>query len=269
AQFLPSRGGRFPRTREEILEVPGIGPYTAGAILSIAFDLPEPLVDGNVQRVFARYYGVKKEIQNTQVQKLFWKKAHEEVIKAKSPRVHNQAIMELGSLICKKGEPLCERCPISNACVAFEKGIQKKLPVSRPRKSPEALHWISIIPKKTLAGKQELFLLKQNKNTPWWDGLWDFPWIEKPLNLDWEKAPLLVEKRLKRKARITPLNHTRHSVTHHRIEIAPFIVDIKGKSPSFCTKTGERAPELWLTLEQISQMPLSALAKKIFRQLPM
>jgi A/G-specific adenine glycosylase len=99
AQYLFSLRGEFPRTREEILAVPGIGPYTAGAILSIAFDLPEALVDGNVQRVFARYFGFREPIQSSKAQKFFWAKADLWVKTAVSPRIHNQALMELGSLI--------------------------------------------------------------------------------------------------------------------------------------------------------------------------
>ena len=105
AQYLITKGGHIPKTRSEILEVPGIGPYTAGAILSIAFDLPEALVDGNVQRVFARYFGIKSPIQTSIAQKLFWEKASEWVKKARSPRGWNYFSSKKNSgtrsLLCK------------------------------------------------------------------------------------------------------------------------------------------------------------------------
>jgi len=262
AQYLHQCKGGFPKTREEILKVPGIGPYTAGAILSIAFDLPEPLVDGNVNRVFARYFGVREPIQDSKTQKFFWLKATEWVKRADSPRIHNQAVMELGSLICKKGTPLCHKCPISKGCVAFEKGLQQKLPITKPRKKTEELHWISLVFQKTTQRGTSRYFIKQNIKTDWWEGLWDFPILKKPLTLNWEDSQNLIERKLRKRVFTTPLNHTQHSVTHHKIKIAPFIIETNEKLP-----LGKRGQ--WLTQTEISKLPLSALAKKIFRQIPM
>lgn len=262
AQYIMAQGGYFPKTREEILKVPGIGPYTAGAILSIAFNLPEPLVDGNVNRVFARYFGVKDPIQKGTTQKLFWSKASELVKKSDSPRIHNQALMELGSLVCKKGTPLCERCPIAKTCAAFKNNLQLELPVSLPRKATQEVHWIGLVFVKKAPRGKDLFFVKQNIGTSWWDGLWDFPILEKPLNIDWDKATNLVNQKMGQKLKITPLNHAQHSVTHHRIQVAPFIVEKKVTKPM--GHSGR-----WLSVEEIGELPLSSLAKKIFRQLPL
>ena len=262
AQYLMAQGGHFPKTREDILKVPGIGPYTAGAILSIAFNLPEPLVDGNVNRVFARYFGVKDPIQKGTTQKLFWSKARDWVRAAESPRVHNQALMELGSLVCKKGNPLCERCPIAKNCVAFKENLQQELPVSIPRKATQEVHWIGLVFRKKASQGEDLFFIKQNIGTSWWDGLWDFPTIEKPLKIDWDKAANLVNQQMGKKVKVTALNHAQHSVTHHRIQVAPFIVEQQIKKP--LGYSGR-----WLSLEEIGDLPLSSLAKKIFRQLPL
>ncbi len=261
AQYLITKGGHIPKTRPEMLEVPGIGPYTAGAILSIAFDLPEALVDGNVQRVFARYFGIKSPIQTSVAQKLFWEKASEWVKKARSPRVHNQALMELGALICHKGMPLCDQCPISKNCVAFKKGLQKKLPVSKPRKQTLELHWVGIIFHQKKTQGPDLYFVKQNLNTPWWEGLWDFPSIEKPLSNSWETAPQLLHAKIGQELLLKPLNHVQHSVTHHNIRIAPFLINTKKELLGIKGK--------WLSLPAIAELPLSSLAKKIFRQLPL
>lgn len=262
AQYLHQCNGSFPKTREEILKVPGIGPYTAGAILSIAFDLPEPLVDGNVNRVFARYFGVSEPIQDSKTQKFFWEKADEWVKQADSPRIHNQAVMELGSLVCKKGTPLCHKCPISKSCVAYEKGLQQRLPITKPRKKTEELHWISLVFQKSSRRGAPRYFIRQNIKTDWWEGLWDFPTLKKPLTLNWEESQNLIERKLRKKVFIVPLNHTQHSVTHHKIKIAPFIVKTNEKLP--LGKAGR-----WLTQSEISKLPLSALAKKIFSQIPM
>lgn len=262
AQYLSQQGGQFPKNREDILKVPGIGPYTAGAILSIAFDLPEPLVDGNVNRVFARFFGVKETIQASKTQKFFWKMAEEWVRAAKSPKIHNQALMELGSLVCKKGTPLCHQCPLSTNCVANKKGLQLKLPVAKPRKETKEIHWVGLIFQKNSPQGIPLYFIKQNIATDWWEGLWDIPVIEKPKNLSWAKAEQLIERKFGRTCSPRPLNHAQHSVTHHKIHIAPFIVDTRKKIPF--GKMGR-----WVSLSEISEIPVSALAKKIFRQLPM
>ncbi len=259
AQHLKKRGGEFPRTREEILKVPGIGPYTAGAVLSIAFDLPEPLVDGNVNRVFARYFGIKDPIQSSKAQKFFWAQAAEWVQQAESPRIHNQALMELGSLICKKGVPLCHPCPLSKSCVAFKKDLQLKLPISIPRKETQELHWIGVLFHTKKKNGDTLYFVKQNIETDWWAGLWDFPMITKPLKLKWEKAPELLEQKWGRKLKQIPINHVQHSVTHHKIQVAPFLIE---SSKNLLGLSGR-----WLPLKEIEELPLSALAKKIFRQL--
>ncbi len=261
AQYLIKQEGKFPKTKIEMLEVPGIGPYTAGAILSIAFDLPVPLVDGNVQRVFARYFGIREAIQSSKAQKLFWQKAETWVAKAQSPRIHNQALMELGSLVCKKGTPLCEKCPLQSTCIAYKKNWQMELPLSKPRKPTQEVHWVSPIFCKRLKNGKTVYFIKQNINTAWWDGLWDFPSLNKPLDAQWTLASLLIREKFGEDIRISPLNHARHSVTHHRIQVAPFLVEGKSLDLSIEGK--------WLSLAQIETLPLSALAKKIFRQLPL
>jgi len=260
AQYLLSLRGEFPRTRDEILRVPGIGPYTAGAILSIAFDLPEALVDGNVQRVFARYFGFQESVQSSKAQKFFWSKAQTWVNTATSPRIHNQALMELGSLICKKGTPLCHQCPIKPSCVAFKKNLQQKLPIPKNRKPSQEVHWLAAVFHKTLRGK-DLYWLKQNIGTQWWDGLWEFPRVDKPLKQKWNDSVKFLEKTYGKDFHYIPLNHAQHSVTHHKIRVAPYLIHTS-KIPS-------PIDGKWLTPDQISQLPLSALAKKIFRQLPM
>ncbi|MCF8017984.1 MAG: A/G-specific adenine glycosylase [Vallitaleaceae bacterium] len=124
-------GGFFPRTYNEILGLPGIGPYTAGAIASIAYDIKMPAVDGNVLRVYSRLYGVEEDIGKSNT-----KQKIETMVSADLPedvRDYNQALMELGALICVPRNPKCDLCPVYIFCVAREKNIQNSLPIKTPK----------------------------------------------------------------------------------------------------------------------------------------
>eukprot|EP01038_Epipyxis_sp_PR26KG_P015567 gene15567-21020_t len=109
--------GVLPNTRDELLKIPGIGPYTAGAIASIAYNLREPLVDGNVIRVFSRLFAVKDEIQSVVMNKLMWSLA-DQLVDPDHPGEFNQALMELGATICKPTSPGCDVCPLQSTCHA-------------------------------------------------------------------------------------------------------------------------------------------------------
>ena len=244
AQYLVEKfDGEFPRTRAEIEEVPGIGPYTAGAILSIAFDLPEALVDGNVQRVFARYFGIQTEIEKKETQALFWKHAADWVKRAESPRVLNQALMELGAMICTKGSPRCDLCPLAKTCVALAQGLQDELPRRKARRKAVDLWWQGFVVEKS--GK---IFLRKNREGEWWTDLWDFPTIAVESAKAWEKPPTF---------RARPLATQKHTVTHHRIHVAPYHVPHGGGLP-LALEAGR-----WFSVEETRKLPLSSLARKV------
>lgn len=119
AQYVVEKyNGVMPGTKEELLTIPGIGPYTAGAISSIAFKQCEPVVDGNVLRVFSRLFALRDEIGGGKMEKLSWKLA-ETLVDPSAPSEFNQAIMELGALICSPTSPKCDVCPVRQACAAY------------------------------------------------------------------------------------------------------------------------------------------------------
>jgi A/G-specific adenine glycosylase len=124
--------GALPATVEELLTIPGIGRYTAGAISSIAFGRRAPIVDGNVARILARVTG-RDGLPAA------WKKAGELVARASDPRAFNQGLMELGALVCKPQNPECARCPISRHCVAFREDRIDSLPAPKPRSAAKVL----------------------------------------------------------------------------------------------------------------------------------
>lgn len=149
------------------MRVPGVGRYTAGAIVSIAYGKPVPLVDGNVERVFARLEGC--ELSGPALSREAWVWAAKNVDSAR-PGDWNQALMELGATVCRPREPLCGSCPLAPDCVAQLKGIQAELPRAGVRIEPKRLEreaWIY--------ERLSRFGLEQIPPGEWWEGMWRFP----------------------------------------------------------------------------------------------
>lgn len=248
--------GEFPRDRETLLETPGIGPYTAGAILSIAFGLKVPIVDGNVQRVFARYYAWKPAIETKASQNFFWEKASEWVAGSNDPRVLNQAIMELGATVCIKGKPRCEVCPLSKSCLAYRKGIQEKLPTRKPKREKIDLYWLAI----RYRHKDKLWLERVPKGE-WWEDLWDLPrevyGEQGVLNDQAQKLLDAFEEKARR------LGQKKHAVTHHRLHVTG--IEVKLDRPEALDPAeGQAVREgRWFPVSKVLDLPLSSLARKV------
>lgn len=129
-------GGIVPDTQEEITKLKGVGPYTAGAILSIAYNKPEPAVDGNVMRVLSRIFLIEDDISKVKTRKLFEEIVYN-IISQDNPSYFNQGLMELGALICSPTSPRCSECPVSHHCEALAQGKQLELPVKAKKKKPK------------------------------------------------------------------------------------------------------------------------------------
>ncbi len=124
--------GKFPSTYEDIIKLKGIGPYTAAAIASFAFNEKRAVVDGNVQRVISRYFGISTPVDNTEGKKLYHTLA-QSLIDEDSPGIYNQAIMDFGATICKPRNPLCEQCVEAKECEAYNNDFVHKLPVKEKK----------------------------------------------------------------------------------------------------------------------------------------
>jgi len=135
-QIMNLHGGVFPSTYEDILALPGVGPYTAGAIGSIAFGLCQPAVDGNVYRVASRFFGIREDVGIPRVQKEI-QKLVKDSIPADRPGDYNQALMELGATHCCPGTPACDLCPWNERCDACLEGDADVLPVHEKKKPPK------------------------------------------------------------------------------------------------------------------------------------
>lgn len=168
--LLAVHNGTLPQTRQELLNIKGIGSYTAAAILSIAFGKKYAVVDGNVLRVMSRYYGIRDDIRSgsvvTEIQRLA-----DSVIPDEQPGDFNQALMELGATLCKPSSPLCNNCPLSTGCRAFNQSETDSIPYKSPRKKiPHYQIAVGLI----VNDRQEL-LIALRREQGMLGGLWEFP----------------------------------------------------------------------------------------------
>ena len=131
--------GKFPSSYEEILELKGIGPYTAAAIASFAFDQPYAVVDGNVERVLSRYFGINTPVDTNDGKKMYNLLANA-LLDKKKPGKYNQAIMDFGAVVCKPQNPLCEQCPQKKSCQAYHFHLTQALPV-KSKKAEKKIRW--------------------------------------------------------------------------------------------------------------------------------
>jgi len=138
-EVVDNYDGKLPKDYKELIALPGIGPYTAGAILSIAYNLPYPAVDGNVKRVFSRVYNVQVPVNDPKYHKTFETLVRD--VMPKNARNFNQGLMELGALICKPSSPECDACPISDYCEAKKLSTQTLLPIYKKKPDKRVRHW--------------------------------------------------------------------------------------------------------------------------------
>lgn len=167
--IVKNHNAEFPATAQEWLALPGIGRYTAGAIASVCYGERVPIVDGNVKRVLARIFAIADTVDSPSAMKRFWQIA-EELVPPRQSGDFNQAIMELGATICLPRRPACDRCPVSQQCLAFQQNRQDEFPVRRIKKSVPHRHVVAAVIERN--GK---CLLGQRPESGMLGGLWEFP----------------------------------------------------------------------------------------------
>lgn len=169
--------GKVPETAEQLIKLPGVGRYTAGAVASVAYNTPAPIVDGNVARVFARYFGIQDAVDQTQTLKELWRLA-DQLVQSSSktidgPRNFNQSVMELGALVCTPKSAKCLYCPLQNSCEANATGQVETLPIKTPKKKPVTVtHTVLAIERR---GK---YLFEQRPAKGLWANMWQMPTLE-------------------------------------------------------------------------------------------
>jgi A/G-specific adenine glycosylase len=164
--------GIFPSSYDALLNLPGIGPYTAAAIASIAFNKPHAVVDGNVFRVLSRVFGIATPIDSPAGKKGFEALANQ-LIQGRDPGLFNQAVMEFGALHCKPANPLCDSCALSSTCIAFQNNTVKMLPIKTGKRKVRIRYFDYFIPVFPNSG---LIIEKRNSGDIW-ENLWQFPLV--------------------------------------------------------------------------------------------
>jgi len=224
AKEIAKRG--FPRTAVALEELPGIGPYTAGAIASIAFDERAPLVDGNVARVLSRIYRVPGDPRGGEARRRLWEIAGE-LVPAAGAGAHNQALMELGALVCAPTSPRCEECPVARHCGARAQGEVERFPELAPRAKAKSRRDLAL-----LVAREGRALFARRRADEVWGGLWELPRVTLLAGeSDADAIRRLGRELLGCAARPGegPLAATRHTVMRERIELRVIAGTVRGE----------------------------------------
>lgn len=296
--IVEQHGGKFPEKFEAVLELPGIGRYTAGAICSIAFHQPTPLLDGNVIRVLTRIFGIAENPKEKSTNQHLWKLAEELVLHA-SRTCHaeatrrqvtdhdaksrtrtrtkheddacsalNQSLMELGALICTPRSPQCLICPVKKLCVAFLENRVEELPSLGKREAPTARQFVAFVVERN--GK---FLVLQRPTGVVNAHLWEFPNVEMGARVCDPQPPSLANQTGPDTAapheaarhifgfapgKISRLITIKHSITRHRITLEAFTAEISSMKPP-------TNGAVWKTRAQMHALAFTSAHRKILR----
>ncbi len=270
ARFVVEKfGGEFPHDFDDVLSLPGVGRYTAGAICSIAFNQPAPILDGNVIRVLTRLFAIRENPREKRVNEQLWSLAAQFVEAASripnskfrianSPSAGNcsalnQSLMELGATICTPRSPKCGECPLGEDCAAHAKGIAEQLPNLGARIKPTTRRFAALVA--TRGGR---VLVHQRPDGTVNARLWEFPNIELA-NGDTVTAAFFSERFALRTSHFAPLCTVRHSITRYRITVEAFRAEARSTRPADGCE--------WVALSKLEHLPFTSAHAKIRRQL--
>ncbi|MYL21196.1 A/G-specific adenine glycosylase [Halobacillus litoralis] len=208
-EVVESYGGVVPDDPDELGKLKGVGPYTKGAILSIAYDTPEPAVDGNVMRVLSRILYVEDDISKQSTRKLF-EALVRELISKEDPSAFNQGLMELGALICTPKTPSCMLCPVQDHCRAFEKGAETELPIKASKKKQKKIPYLLLL----IENDKGEVLIEQRPGEGLLASLWQYPMV--PLeDVDEDSVPVWMYGEYGLKVELgEKVDHVRHVFSH-------------------------------------------------------
>jgi A/G-specific adenine glycosylase len=259
-EIVDRLGGEVPRDREVLRKLPGFGPYTAGAVLSIAYNLPEPIVDGNVIRVLTRLRRIDGDPQRPAVSREIWALARR-LLPAGSASEFNQSLMELGALICLPASPRCGKCPLRGKCLAHRSGEVERYPrTARPRPAEEVHLWAAVVER----GGRHLLERRGPEGPSYLRGLWGFPTIEAGPGDGPRALAAHLERRLG--GAVTAggrVGTFRHSITYHRIRLTALRFEVGGQGGP-CRGAPEGSRLAWRRLERLGiDLPASSLALKV------
>lgn len=245
AQMVVSEwNGEFPQTYKGLKSLKGIGDYTASAIASICFNIPEPVVDGNVYRVLARYYGVDMPINSSEGVKYF-KELARKVMDVDDIRDYNQGIMEFGAMQCAPKKPYCMLCPLQESCVALKDNKVDALPVKLNKTKTRTRHFNYLV----FLDGQKNTLLEQRKGKGIWQNLYQFPLVESEKEINEKELAQSIENGFPSGDSLSVYNERPivHKLSHQHLYTRFWIVETKELLPN------------GISWEQIVEFPVPVL----------
>jgi A/G-specific adenine glycosylase len=251
--------GIVPDDREMFLALSGVGDYIAAAVLSIAFDCPLAVVDGNVKRVFARLFEIAAPVNISASYKIY-KAVANDLLDADDPATFNQAVMELGALVCKPAKPDCAMCPLSKWCVSFKKNHTDRYPVKQ-KKAPIPHHHMSV----GVLFKGDKVLIVRRPEEKMLGGLWEFPGGRLQAKESAEDACIrILKEKVNLNATIeSKLTRIRHAYTHFKITADIFICTlISGR-----VRRNGPTDHCWVTLSTLERYPFPTSNHKFISKL--
>lgn len=254
-------GGSLPRSPEALASLPGVGRSTAGAIASIAFGIPAPVLDGNVKRVIARLLDLRTDLSSPRNLARLWKTASDLVLRAADPGLHNQALMECGAMICTPDAPHCAECPLNGRCRARRRGTVDRIPARRP---PRVRPHLDIAVGVIVRDGGEVFIQRRPEHKML-GGLWEFPGGKVEPGESPEAAAhrevreeLGVEVSVDRK-----VTTVRHEYTHLRVTLHAFLCRVVQGEPSPC----DAEAWTWTPLDDLARYPFPRVNQKVIAAL--
>ena len=250
--------GALPDKAESLTALPGIGPSTANAIISLAFDRPAAILDGNVKRLLARHSGTEGWPGDSKIQRTLWVEA-EARLSADRPADYSQAVMDLGALVCTRSSPGCQECPVQTDCRAFESDAVNAIPAPRPGKA---------IPDKTLhmlvvRDEHGRVLLQRRPSSGIWGGLWSLP-EGASHQAACEKLGL---EDLARENPASSLPEREHRLTHLRLRIRPTLVTLPRLSGLKCLTVKENSKIAWFDRDAWKALGLPKPVRNLLAEL--
>lgn len=251
-QVVERHGGAFPDALAEMESLPGIGRSTAGAVLSLAFGQRQTILDGNVKRVLARCFAIEGWPGVTKVNQQLWALAEQQTPLSRVAD-YNQAMMDLGAMVCTRSRPDCAHCPLQDVCVAKRHGRINDFPGKKPSsKIPIKVSHLALV-----QDDQGRVLLEQRPSQGIWGGLWSLPEISEGQDAeDWlSEHPHWVP------SSIRPLPTVIHRLTHFELHLKPIHIRLKKRGMS--VQDGDRM--LWYDLKQPQQLGLATPVSKLLQ----
>lgn len=242
-------GGIFPMEEKLVKAIPGIGPYTMGAVLSIAFNLPYPAVDGNVMRVLSRQFLIEDDIAIAKTRKIFEEKVMQ--LMPEDARNFNQALMELGALVCTPKNPSCETCPMQPLCMAYAEGAQAEYPVKSKKTKAEPEFYKALVIQK----EDEIYLEKRPEEGLL-ASLWGIPLVADEI---WQKMSCeLIDYEV--------LSQVQHVFTHRKWMMTPIVIKYNEKLEAYL-KEIIKGEGVFVHMNQLESYPIATAFTKILLKL--